>query len=74
MQTYCYDEDPVLGACGISIEKQLTRIDGRVLEAPKVNLIFSLLMCKRGVYGELLHSIEMITGLDCNIFFSIYHS
>lgn len=49
MQTYCYDEDPVLGACGISIEKQLTRIDGRVLEAPKVNLIFSLLMCKRGV-------------------------
>lgn len=49
MQTYCYDEDPVLGACGISIEKQLTCIDGRVLEAPKVNLIFSLLMCKRGV-------------------------
>ncbi|XP_044465053.1 protein argonaute 16 isoform X3 [Mangifera indica] len=38
MQTYCYDEDPVLGACGISIEKQLTRIDGRVLEAPKLKV------------------------------------
>lgn len=36
---YKYDEDPLLASCGISIEKQLTRIDGRVLEAPKVVLV-----------------------------------
>ncbi|KAH1217448.1 Protein argonaute 16 [Glycine max] len=31
----CYDDDPVLAACGISIEKQLNLIEGRVLETPK---------------------------------------
>ncbi|KAL6990563.1 hypothetical protein U1Q18_040965 [Sarracenia purpurea var. burkii] len=35
---YRYEDDPFLAACGISIEKQLTPVDGRVLEAPKVNL------------------------------------
>ncbi|KAL8474253.1 hypothetical protein ACS0TY_030902 [Phlomoides rotata] len=33
-----YDEDPLLISCGISIEKQLTRIDGRVLDAPKLKV------------------------------------
>ncbi|TKY66352.1 argonaute 16 [Spatholobus suberectus] len=35
---YCYDDDPVLAACGISIEKQLTLVEGRVLEAPKLKV------------------------------------
>ncbi|KAL6535929.1 Protein argonaute 16 [Orobanche hederae] len=35
---YRYDEDPLLVACGISIEKQLTQIDGRVLEPPKLKV------------------------------------
>uniref|UniRef100_A0A0D3GPF3 Uncharacterized protein n=1 Tax=Oryza barthii TaxID=65489 RepID=A0A0D3GPF3_9ORYZ len=29
-----YDDDPILSSCGIKIEKQLTRVDGRVLSAP----------------------------------------
>lgn len=36
MKNYSYDQDPLLQACGIRIEKQLTQVDGRVLEAPKV--------------------------------------
>lgn len=31
-----YDDDPILSSCGIKIEKQLTRVDGRVLTAPTV--------------------------------------
>ncbi|KAG4383991.1 hypothetical protein GLYMA_13G193200v4 [Glycine max] len=34
----CYDDDPVLAACGISIEKQLNLIEGRVLETPKLKV------------------------------------
>lgn len=37
MKNYSYDQDPLLHACGIRIEKQLTQVDGRVLEAPKVS-------------------------------------
>uniref|UniRef100_A0A804Q7B5 Argonaute6 n=1 Tax=Zea mays TaxID=4577 RepID=A0A804Q7B5_MAIZE len=29
-----YDDDPILSSCGIEIEKQLTRVDARVLSAP----------------------------------------
>lgn len=36
VRSYCYDEDPVLSSCGISIEKQMTQVDGRILETPKV--------------------------------------
>ncbi|CAL5328301.1 unnamed protein product [Camellia sinensis] len=36
LKTYCYDDDPLFVACGISIEKQLTQVDGCVLEVPKV--------------------------------------
>ncbi|RDY01709.1 Protein argonaute 16, partial [Mucuna pruriens] len=35
---YCYNDDPVLAACGISIEKQLTLVEGRVLETPKLKV------------------------------------
>ncbi|CAJ1978435.1 unnamed protein product [Sphenostylis stenocarpa] len=35
---YCFDDDPVLAACGISVEKQLTLVKGRVLETPKTLL------------------------------------
>lgn len=37
MKKYQYDDDPMLATCGISIEKQLTQVNGRVLETPKVN-------------------------------------
>lgn len=33
-----FDDDPLLAACGISIEKQLSHVDGRVLEAPKLKV------------------------------------
>ncbi|OMP10379.1 Argonaute/Dicer protein, PAZ [Corchorus olitorius] len=33
-----YDEDPLLSECGISIGKQLTEVDGRVLETPKLKV------------------------------------
>ncbi|KAK3005861.1 hypothetical protein RJ639_015846 [Escallonia herrerae] len=38
MRSYRYDEEPLLAACGISIGKQLTQVDGRVLEAPKLKV------------------------------------
>ncbi|KAA8526554.1 hypothetical protein F0562_008243 [Nyssa sinensis] len=38
LRNYCYDDDPLLAACGISIEKQLTQVDGRVLDAPKLKV------------------------------------
>ncbi|KAK6134690.1 hypothetical protein DH2020_031615 [Rehmannia glutinosa] len=38
VRNYHYDKDPLLVACGISIEKQLTQIDGRVLVAPKLKV------------------------------------
>ena len=33
-----YDDDPILSSCGIEIEKQITRVDARVLSAPTVSL------------------------------------
>ncbi|XAR55319.1 hypothetical protein NMG60_11035360 [Bertholletia excelsa] len=33
-----YDDEPLLSACGISIDKQLTQVDGRVLEPPKLKV------------------------------------
>ncbi|KMZ69032.1 Protein argonaute 16 [Zostera marina] len=33
-----YDEDPMLSACGISIEKQLVQFNGRVLNPPKLKV------------------------------------
>ncbi|KAK9924461.1 hypothetical protein M0R45_032828 [Rubus argutus] len=38
VRNYGYDDEPVLVACGISIEKKLTQIQGRVLEAPKLKV------------------------------------
>lgn len=38
LKNYRYDEDPVLAQCGVKIDRQLTQLDGRVLESPKVNL------------------------------------
>lgn len=38
MRSYSYDEDPVLSSCGISIEKQMTQVDGRILETPKLKV------------------------------------
>ena len=37
MAKYHYDGDPLLAACGFSIEKQLTQVEGRVLDTPKVS-------------------------------------
>ncbi|XP_073002838.1 protein argonaute 16-like [Typha latifolia] len=33
-----YDDDPMLSTCGIHIEKQLTRVEGRVLTAPTLKV------------------------------------
>ncbi|EYU42875.1 hypothetical protein ABFS82_13G013200 [Erythranthe guttata] len=33
-----YDENPVLVACGISVEKHLSQLDGRILDAPKLKV------------------------------------
>ncbi|KAK1389077.1 Argonaute [Heracleum sosnowskyi] len=38
MGKYRYDQDPLLSACGISIEKQLTKFPGRVLNAPMLKV------------------------------------
>ncbi|KAI6672750.1 hypothetical protein NL676_000656 [Syzygium grande] len=38
LRKYRYDEDPVLAECGISLEKQLTQVEGRVLESPKLKV------------------------------------
>ncbi|KAH7846364.1 hypothetical protein Vadar_013047 [Vaccinium darrowii] len=38
VRNYRYDDDPLLAACGISIEKQVTKVDGRVLEAPMLKV------------------------------------
>ncbi|GMY09800.1 protein argonaute 16 [Fagus crenata] len=38
VRNYHYDNDPVLAECGISIEKQLTPVEGRVLETPKLKV------------------------------------
>jgi eukaryotic translation initiation factor 2C len=34
----CYDDDAVLAACGISIDKQFTPVEGRILETPKLKV------------------------------------
>ncbi|VFQ91173.1 unnamed protein product [Cuscuta campestris] len=38
VRNYCYDDDPFLAACGISTEKQLLQVDGRVLDTPKLKI------------------------------------
>lgn len=35
VKNYGYDDDPLLATCGISIEKQITQVDGHVLEPRK---------------------------------------
>ncbi|KAL5581782.1 hypothetical protein UlMin_014224 [Ulmus minor] len=38
VEKYRYENDPMLAACGISIEKRLTQVEGRILEAPKLKV------------------------------------
>ncbi|XP_022930861.1 protein argonaute 16-like [Cucurbita moschata] len=38
LKSYRYDEDPVLAQCGLKIDKQLTQVEGRVLESPKLKV------------------------------------
>ena len=40
MFNYLYDKDPLLVSCSISIEKQLTKFDGRVLNFEQVEHAF----------------------------------
>jgi len=47
MHTYCYDKDPFLAGCGISIEKEMTQVEGRVLKPPMVNLFMFCLQIER---------------------------
>lgn len=46
MKNFHYDDDPLLASCGISIEKQLAQVEGRVLEAPKVSIHFCIIIDK----------------------------
>lgn len=39
LKNYRYDEDPVLAQCGVKIDRQLTQVEGRVLESPKVSFL-----------------------------------
>lgn len=38
VEKYRYDDDPMLKACGISIEKQLIPVEGRVLDPPTLKV------------------------------------
>ncbi|WCJ37485.1 Argonaute family protein [Euphorbia peplus] len=38
VRNYSYGDDPVLSSCGVCIEKQMTHVDGRVLETPKLKV------------------------------------
>ncbi|CAI9090148.1 OLC1v1024853C2 [Oldenlandia corymbosa var. corymbosa] len=37
-RNYGYDDNPLLSACGVCIEKQFSEVNGRVLEAPKLKV------------------------------------
>ncbi|KAL5716047.1 Protein argonaute 16 [Ranunculus cassubicifolius] len=38
VKNHSYDDDPILKACGVSIEKQLVAVEGRVLNAPTLKV------------------------------------
>ena len=38
-----YDAETMLRSCGISISRDLTQIEGRVLAAPRVFMLFNLM-------------------------------
>ncbi|KAG6572421.1 Protein argonaute 16, partial [Cucurbita argyrosperma subsp. sororia] len=38
LKNYQYDEDPVLAQCGLKIDRQLTQVEVRVLESPKLKV------------------------------------
>lgn len=40
-----YDAEPMLKSCGVSISKDLTQIEGRVLSAPRVFMFNLMLIC-----------------------------
>lgn len=56
MHTYCYDKDPFLAGSGISIEKQMTLAEGRVLNPPTVKL-FMIFFVHRKVCSSDLFNI-----------------
>lgn len=39
-----YDAEPLLKSCGVSISKDLTQLEGRVLSAPRVFMLFNLML------------------------------
>ena len=62
MGKYLYDEDPLLSACGISIEKQLMKFDGRVLKAPKVPFVT---LVKQNL-SAFIHTFTSHFNADCS--------
>lgn len=63
VRDYSYDDDPLLVACGISIEKQLIQMNGRVLEAPKVASAHSLMTASIKIFNFF----SDFTLLSCNL-------
>lgn len=61
LKNYRYDDDTVLSACGVSIEKQLMQVDGRVLETPKVNAYGTLFFIFGGTFASI--KISELEGL-----------
>lgn len=46
VRNHLNEEDPMLKACGLSIDTQLAQVDGRILDTPRVN-VFSFLSHER---------------------------
>lgn len=61
IRNYCYDDNALLIACGVSIEKQPTQVDGLVLEAPKV-LIDQFFDGYLGRFFYIPHFIGFLLG------------
>jgi hypothetical protein len=45
MKSNNYAAEPMLRSCGITISSQFTQVQGRVLPAPKVSSLYSLIHC-----------------------------
>lgn len=52
-----YDKDPLLNACGVSIDKRMTKLTGRVLNCPVVTIYLLFCFLPSSIYTNLLVKI-----------------
>lgn len=52
-----YDKDPMLNACGVSIDKRMTKLTGRVLNCPVVTIYLLFCFLSSSIYTNLLVKI-----------------